>query len=75
MVDGLNTGVLNMGFQFYRTDTSAECPECNGEGTSYVEVWVDTYPNGGFLEERLGHCINCDGTGYVQAHEEDYDDE
>ena len=64
------------GFQPYTTGYSVECPQCFGEGETYVEVWVDTLPNGGFIEERMGRCDMCDGTGQVHDYcSEDYDNE
>lgn len=75
MVSELNFGLTIYGGHFHKSDPEVECPECGGEGVGYIEVWVDTYPNGGFLEERMGDCHNCDGSGYVAANEEDYDDE
>lgn len=42
-----------------------ECPECDGEGTVFIEVWVNARPNGGFLEDRETECFHCDGLGSV----------
>lgn len=75
MTSEFNFGLTIYGGQFHKSDPEVECPQCGGEGSGYIEVWVDTYPNGGFLEERMGTCHNCDGSGYVAANEEDYDNE
>ena len=75
MANELNLGLTLYRSQFYRMGLEIECPECGGEGVGYVEVWVNNYPNGGFLSERMGECHACDGSGYVAASEADYDDE
>ena len=44
------------------TDT-IPCPNCDGEGNYYAEVPVVDFTNGGFLDERLVECEDCDGCG------------
>ena len=39
------------------------CPHCKGEGQYYAEVAVVDYVNGGFLDEQLVECEECNGSG------------
>lgn len=39
------------------------CPHCKGEGEYKGEVAVVDYINGGFLDEVIVECEECDGSG------------
>ena len=42
------------------------CPHCDGEGQYYAEVAVVDYVNGGFLDEQLVECEECNGYGEIE---------
>ena len=42
------------------------CPHCDGEGQYYAEVAVVDYVNGGFLDEQLVECEECNGSGEIE---------
>ena len=42
------------------------CPNCDGEGQYYAEVAVVDYVNGGFLDEQLVECEECNGYGEIE---------
>ena len=42
------------------------CPHCDGEGQYYAEVAVVDYVNGGFLDEQLVECEECNGYGELE---------
>ena len=48
-----------------------ECPRCEGLGQTYYEYPVIDYENGGYLEERLDCCDDCNGSGAIEIEEEE----
>ena len=42
------------------------CPDCKGEGQYYAEVAVVDYVNGGFLDEQMVECEECNGYGEIK---------
>lgn len=42
------------------------CPHCDGEGEYYAEVPVVDYTHGGFLDEVVVKCEECDGYGEIE---------
>ena len=50
-------------FQTYGQVKTIPCPNCDGEGKYYAEVPVVDFTNGGYLDERLVECEDCDGSG------------
>ena len=57
-MNGNNYAMRMPKIDFFNMDSEIECPQCDGEGISCIEVWVDNYPNGGFISERMGNCPN-----------------
>ena len=42
------------------------CTHCDGEGQYYAEVAVVDFTNGGFLDEQLVECEECNGSGELE---------
>ena len=42
------------------------CPHCDGKGEYYTEVAVVNYQHGGFLDEVIVECEECDGYGEIE---------
>tara|TARA_R110000744_G_scaffold326241_1_gene432019 strand:- start:511 stop:678 length:168 start_codon:yes stop_codon:yes gene_type:complete len=51
--------------------TEVQCSSCDGEGQVYYDFPVVDYENGGWLEQRLDACEDCDGSGFIEVEIED----
>lgn len=47
------------------------CPRCEGLGQTHYTYPVVDYENGGYLEERLDCCEECDGSGAIEIEEDE----
>ena len=51
--------------------TEVQCSSCDGEGQVYYDFPVVDYENGGWLEQRLDACEDCNGSGFLEMEIED----
>jgi len=49
-------------------EPAKKCITCHGDGEVTAEKAVVDYVNGGFLDECIATCEDCDGYGWVPDH-------